>query len=207
MKKGLFSIAYLPSVEYLAAMLSCEEIWLEAHESFNKQSYRNRCYIDSPNGRLLLNYPVQHQGRKQIDQIAISERENWRQKHWQALQTSYGSSPFFEAVAEDLRLLYFDTTLSKLWDFNLAALQVIFKWLRVNKPLHFTEIWQANPENASDFREALHPKKPGLSTKLPSYPQVFDGKHGFQPNLSVVDLIFNEGPAAYDYLAGLKLKA
>lgn len=207
MKKGLFSIAYLPPIDYLAAMLSCEEIWLEAHESFNKQSYRNRCYINSPNGRLLLNYPVQHQGKKPIGEIALSERENWRQKHWQALQTSYGSSPFFEAVAEDMRLVYFDTSLTKLWDFNLAALKVIFNWLRFEKPLHFTEDWVAQPEGVADFRESIHPKRPGVITNLPSYPQVFDSKHGFQPNLSVVDLIFNEGPAAYDYLAGLKLKA
>lgn len=205
MKEVWLSTAYTGSLDYWAAIIQSNSLILETQESFSKQSYRNRCYIDSPNGPLMLNLPIKHGSASKIDEIAISYQEDWPLKHWQAIQTSYGQSPFFEAIAEDLQAILFQRY-SNLWSLNEALRQQIAQWLRVDLPIEYTQGWNPTPSNPTvlDWREQIHPKKPSVVAAFPTYPQEFDHKHGFLANLSILDLLFQEGPAAYDYLKDLE---
>jgi len=199
--KARFSLAYWAPVDYYASLLKFDSICFEQWESFPKQSYRNRCYIDSPNGKLMLNFPVDHSSKKQIKDTRLSTKEKWQQKHWQALISSYGNSPFFDAIAPEIELFY-----QKDWQFlidlNLACHELIGKCLRLSNDFYLSSSWQIEDQNELDLREKFHPKKDS-QTDFTAYPQVFDHKHGFLKNLSVLDLIFNEGPASYDYLQQL----
>lgn len=201
MKAALLSTTYWGPVSYYAKVLHYDRLVLEAKESFIKQSYRNRTYVDGPNGALMLNLSVNHQSPRQIDLIELNQRENWAQKHWQALQTSYGSSPFFDAISADLEAFY-HKPYQRLWDLNLDSFKLICKWLRIQPKLQFSTEWFAVSQEHDDYRNSFHPKIK-LDFPLPAYPQVFDHKGGFIENLSVLDLICNEGPAAFDYLKQL----
>ncbi|PTM05824.1 MAG: hypothetical protein DA405_02560 [Bacteroidetes bacterium] len=201
MKAALFSITYWGPISYFAKMLQYDQLVLEAKESFSKQTYRNRTYVDGPNGALMLNLSVNHQSSRQIDLITLNQAENWAQKHWQALQTSYGSSPFFDAISADLEALY-QKPYQRLWDLNLDTFKLVCKWLRIQPQLTYSEDWHELSTNCDDYRNYFHPKK-NLEKNLPYYPQVFEHKGGFKENLSILDLICNEGPAAFDYLTQL----
>lgn len=196
--QACFSIAYLPPVHWLRAALKQDQILIEACESWQKQSYRNRTYIAGPQGKLMLNIPVDHSttgGR--IDEVSISYSENWQHRHWQAILSAYGTAPFFESLAVELESFY-SRKAENLFDYNLQLLELIFNWLQVDPDFALTTDFRQ--EYPQDFRHSIHPKQ-SLPTYHP-YPQVFDDKLGFIPGLSVLDLIFNEGPAAYDHLVG-----
>lgn len=201
MRKGLFSLNYWGPISYYAALISCDEVVFEQHERFQKQSYRSRCYIDGPNGPLMLNLAIDHNHKDAIRETLISSTKNWAQQHWQALQTSYNASPFFDALAPEIEALY-DQAPSRLLDLNLATTQLVLKWLRCKVRVAFSESWQKENPELTDYREAFSAKKRAQVVQ-PPYPQVFDHKHGFQSDLSILDLIFNEGPAAFDYLQEL----
>ncbi len=199
---GLFSMTYLGPVAWYARLLSCDRVVLEACESWQKQTYRNRCYIDSPNGALMLNVPVQHTGQKKTaGHTLVSLENNWPARHWQAIQTTYNSSPFFEILGPELRPFYRNIP-SRLFDWNLQLLRLMLNWLQVEIPVEVSDVWEASLAGKEDYRESFHPKREEY-TELPVYPQVFQSKFGFRPNLSIIDLLFNEGPAAYDYLKQL----
>ncbi len=196
--KGRFSMAYGGPLSYFAALIHCREAFIDPAEAWQKQSYRNRCYLDAPNGKLMLNIPIDHvQSGKTSGSILVSDAENWRSKHWQAFKTTYNLSPFFEELAPDLEALLFSET-TNLYQFNLDITRMVLNWLRAEVQLST----KAFEETHTDFTEQFHPKKE-KEHKMPPYAQVFAHKHGFLPNLSVFDLLFNEGPAAYDYLANL----
>lgn len=201
MKIACFSLAYWGPIDYYSAISKYDEICFEQWESFPKQSYRNRCYIDSPNGRLMLNFPVDHSSKEHIKDTRIKQNENWQQKHWQAFKSSYGSSPFFDAIAVEIESFY-QKEWKYLLDLNLSCHELISKWLRIEGVYRLSENWVPNFNQELDFREQFHPKKPS-SLPSSSYSQVFDHKNGFLENLSVLDLLFNEGPAAFDYLRPL----
>ncbi|MGB0176871.1 MAG: WbqC family protein [Owenweeksia sp.] len=194
----LLSTTYLGPVSYYQAMVSAETIELEAWESWQKQSYRNRCYIDSPNGRLMLSIPVQASSTGLVKDVRISYKDNWPQKHWQAIKTTYNTSPFFEVLGPDINTVY-NKRPRFLWDLNYELMQIVLDWLQHTVKIKMTGSWQENREN--DLRESFHPKRE--STPLQVYPQVFDHKNNFLSNLSVIDLLFNEGPAAPGYLKRL----
>jgi hypothetical protein len=201
LKPALISTVYWGPISYFAEIIAYDQLILESKESFIKQTFRNRTYVDGPNGLLMLNLSVNHHSPRQIDLIEVNQQEKWRQKHWQALQTSYGNSPFFEAIAADIELLY-NTPHQRLWDLNLHTFHLACKWLRIQPQLKLTTEWFPESKDAVDLRSKFHPKK-DLASSLPQYPQVFEHKTGFKENLSILDLICNEGPAAYDYLKQL----
>ncbi len=204
MRKVLLSTSYFGSITWWAALVQFQEVSLEAHENFVKQSYRNRCYIDGPNGALMLNIPLQHKTTKSITEIEISYRENWSAKHWQALQTTYRNSPFFDTIGPAIQEVY-QQKMTSLWEFNQVFRLQIQNWLQIEKPVNLSSQWESNPQNLVDWRKAIHPKSTErLCHHYPAYPQVFDQKFGFRKNLCILDLLFNEGPAAYDYLAQLE---
>lgn len=198
--KGRFGLYYWGPVSYYAALIRHDMVTLEQEGSFSKQSYHNRCYIDGPNGELMLNLPIDHLSKDYLKSTRISTKENWRQKHWQALLTSYSSSPFFDALAPELKLLY-EAADDSLADLNWKTTQFILKHLRYTGTLKRSLSWELETEEA-DFRETFHPKR-RAPLEMPAYPQVFDHKTGFKKELSILDLMFNEGPLAWDYLQQL----
>lgn len=200
-KTALFSLSYWGPLSYYADILRYEKVVFDIHESFLKQSYHNRTYIDGPNGPLMLNLAIDHNTKGSIKETRISDNHNWRNQHWQALQTSYNSSPFFDALAPEIEELYQGSS-DSLFDLNWASTKLIFKWLRIEASVHLSESWEKEPSDAADYRGHYNPKKRAEKKQSP-YPQVFDHKHGFSPELSILDLIFNEGPAAFDYLRQL----
>lgn len=198
MKIGLFSSSYWGPIDYYAALIQYDKVFIEQWESFPKQSFRNRCYIDSPNGKLMLNFPVDHGSKSLIKDTRLAPDQSWSQKHWQAIKSSYGNAPFFDALAPELEAFY-QKEWSGILNLNQASMDLVRKWLRSDFKLEYSSSWEENPAPIQDRREDFHPKQKDKA-KLPPYPQVFDHKHGFLDNLSILDLIFNEGPAAYDYL-------
>lgn len=195
---GLFSTAYLGPISYYSYLVNCTTIHIERWENWQKQTYRNRCYIDGPNGKLMLNIPIKHGDKKNIGELEISYSDSWPAKHWQAIKTTYSTAPFFDVLAPELQELL-EKKHSRLFDLNLELTKLILTWLRINTPITLTEDWSAQKNAQTDLRNSFSAKTESQQPFTP-YPQVFDYKNGFLPNLSILDLLFNEGPAAYDYL-------
>ena len=185
-------LQYLPSLEYFCAILQNDEIIMEAHEYFEKQSYRNRCRIQTTNKIDTLSVPVQNGNKKVlIKDLKIDYSQDWIRRHWGAIHSAYGKSPFFEFYSE-----YFKNLLDKkpdfLFDLNFEILTICLKLLRLEKKIIFTEYYQKNIEN--DFRGLIHPKRNHDSNNLYqslAYRQNFGNE--FEPNLSILDLLFCQG--------------
>ncbi|MCD8282507.1 MAG: WbqC family protein [Prevotella sp.] len=196
----VFPCFYLPPVSWFSAVLRSAgavypfrdpiSIELEAYENFHKQTLRNRCYICSPGGRAALTIPVDKsnfsaKGKCLMRDIRISGQYDWRKQHLTAFESSYYSSPFFEFLIDDFRPIY-----NKEWvflmDFNEALTEKCFDLLGVNAALRRTD----NYAGAADT----------FTANTRSYYQVFASKHGFIPDLSIVDLLFNTAAEAVLYL-------
>lgn len=199
----LFSIAYLPPVHYFSELLRADAVVLEKHEHFVKQTYRNRCVIAAANGPLSLTIPLQKiSDKEKITAKKISYAENWQQLHWRSITSAYKSSPYFEYFESDFRPFY-ETRHELLFDYNLELLKLICKLLRVELKFGFTEEYNAVPAGCVDLRNAFHPKEAQEINVNPYY-QVFADKNGFIPNLSIIDLLFNEGLGAVEYCTRLE---
>ena len=191
--------AYLPPVQYFTKLYVGEPITIECHDNFVKQTYRNRCMIDSPNGRLSLSIPIEHGGgeKQRMCDIRLSEHGRWRQMHWNALVSSYRNSPFFDYYADDFRPFYDEACpYRRLVDFNRALLDTVCNLLDLKPHITYSETYVTPASNDTDLRESIHPKHPVEDPHFSPKPyyQVFAQKHGFQPNLSIVDLLFCMGP-------------
>jgi hypothetical protein len=192
---------YFPSISHFAAMAQSESIIFEIEDNFQKQTNRNRTYIYSPNGIQLLNIPVKHskESHQKTKDIKIETDLDWQKQHFKSLEAAYRSSPFFEFFEDDLRPI-FEKKYTFLLDLNFESLAVLTKCLRMK--LEFdttTEYFHEVDTNAiKDFRFLVDGKKDPSS--FDTYTQVFDDKYGFINNLSILDLLFNEGKYAMDYL-------
>ncbi len=197
---ALMELHYLPNVRYFSKLAHYPLVYIEQHEHYQKGSFRNRCYIAGANGPLRLSVPlVQGKNERQpIRDVRIAYREHWQQQHWQSIRSAYGSAPFFEYYAEYLRP-FFETRYDFLFDLSWALLQALAELIPVEGNLLLTESYHGKPpEGWAWLRDTIHPKpqreKPDpLFLPLP-YPQVFEEKHGFLPNLSILDLLFCTGP-------------
>ncbi len=197
---SLFSTSYLPPITYIRACLKASEIILDSHEHFVKQSYRNRCRIYGANGMLQLIIPVSHDQlfQKPISEVTCIIEEPWQTIHWRSISAAYRNSPYFEYYEEEFKVLFKETGLT-LFEFNLKLLRLVFKILKQEIHIGFTESFEKTPQTILDLRHTFHPKK--LSTeKLPRYHQVFEDRHGFIPDLSILDLLCNMGPNSSAYL-------
>lgn len=204
MASVLLGTAYLPPISYMAILLQKGSADIEVCDNFQKQSYRNRCVIAGANGLQNLVVPVQKPAELMRD-VRISYAENWQQVHIKSLESAYRNCPFYDVLAEDL-FAELRKQHTFLIDLNFALLHLILHWLQASdttiKP---TEQFIPIEQNAMDFREAIHPKSKSLIGAAPEYYQQFASRNGFQPDLSVVDLVFHEGSLAWDYLVGLDL--
>ncbi len=199
----VLSTAYLPPLQYLQKIVNCNKVYLEKHENYIKQSYRNRCSILAANGVLDLSIPLQKLSDKEkICDKKISYHSNWQQVHWRSIESAYRNSPYFDFFEDGFRLFY-EKQFVYLFDFNLELLSLVFKILRINPSIHFTEKYEAHLSSAIDFRSKINPKYNFMSDPdylNKAYYQVFADKHGFTPNLSIIDVLFNEGKQAKEIL-------
>lgn len=189
--------AYLPPVQYFVHLYARGGCVVEQHEHYVKQTYRNRCMIDSPNGALALTIPVEkgNGGKCLMKDVRISDHGNWRHLHWQALVASYYNSPFFEYYEDDFRPFY-EKKWDYLIDFNDAIMQKCCELIDIQPLLRRSDSY-VKIDGGIDYRALLNPKIPFETDNqfVPKqYYQVFQQKQGFKPNLSIADLIFNMGP-------------
>ncbi|ELR70184.1 hypothetical protein C900_03869 [Fulvivirga imtechensis AK7] len=198
MKTPLLDLHYLPSLEYFSCILKYDQILIEREEHFIKQTYRNRCHILGANGVERLSIPVTGGNKKiKVKDIKIDYKQKWLNVHWRAIMSAYGRAPFYEFFADYLEG-EFQKREKYLFDFNYRLLTTCLKLLQINPDIIFTEKFDNHPEShIIDLRSVIHPKKSYTQNPfyrpLP-YQQVF-GK-GFVANLSILDLLFCEGPNA-----------
>ena len=201
MNAVLLSTTYFGPIQWYQKLYRADEAWIEQHEHFVKQTYRSRCIIATTQGTQALTVPVERDILKSqaIKDIRISDHGNWRHLHWNALQSAYGESPFFEYYEDDLRP-FFEKRWTFLFDFNEAIREKLCELLDISPVVRFTEKYVS--DHASDYREAINPKHPAPDPDFQPrrYYQVYEAKHGFLPNLSIVDLLFNMGPESIFYL-------
>jgi hypothetical protein len=233
----LLSTTYFGPIEWYQMLCQADHAKLECYESFQKQTYRNRCIIATANGPQSLTVPVSHndelriKGEKHalhssfIKDIRLSDHGDWRRLHWNALTSAYGESPFFDYYQDDLRPFFESRQWTYLLDFNEAIREVVCQLLDVHPHLSRTSTYHREPDDGwIDFRSAISPKHPTAqspkrpisqttnppndqTTNLPNdqtsnrpYYQVYRQKHGFLPNLSILDLLFNMGPEGIFWL-------
>lgn len=200
----LLSTAYWPNIHYFHSIFNADNICIEQHDHYTKQSYRNRTRILTANGILDLTIPIKKNAHKElVSELQISYSEPWQNKHWRAITSAYKNSPYFEFFEEDLIQLYTDK-FEFLLHYNLLQINVIFKILKVKKEIALTKEFVKEPEYTIDLRECIHPKnviKKDASDEflLKPYYQTFDSKFGFTPNLSILDLLLNKGLETLDY--------
>ena len=246
--KALLSSTYFGPIQWYQKLNRYDECLIERHESFIKQTYRNRMLIPTTNGPLALTIPTNHNTSLAMKDIRISDHANWRHVHWNALLSAYGESPFFEYYQDDIRPFY-EKKYEFLFDFNMEITEKMIELLDIRPKISITNEYIQNEElrvksieseeseelrvkseefsnianhkvqssnlkvqskevqskevqSIVDFREAIRPKKPLPDAEFESkrYDQVYEQKFGFQPNMSILDLLFNEGNEAIFYL-------
>ena len=197
----LLSSAYLPPVQYFAHLQSAEQVWIEQYDHYQKQTYRNRCVIAAPDGPLSLTVPIEKPNTQKafMRDIRISDHGNWRHLHWNAIESAYNHTPFFEYYKDDFRPFY-EKKFDFLVDYNEQLCQLVCQLIDIDTSFQRTESYIAEPLNTIiDLRDAIHPKKEVMddaSFSAVPYYQVFQERLGFLPNLSIIDLLFNMGPEA-----------
>ena len=202
----LLSTTYFGPVQWYQKLYRAESVWIEQWESFQKQTYRNRCLIATTQGIQALTVPVIREGNQSIKDIRISDHGNWRHLHWNALQSAYGESPFFEYYQDDIRP-FFEKNWTFLLDFNETIREKICELMDIQPQVLLTTEYTHSslhlpPSTLLDYRDSINPKHPAPDadfTPKPYY-QVYQQKHGFLPNLSILDLLFNMGPESIFYL-------
>ena len=219
----LLTTAYFPPIEYLAAIANeCRfnpgmtevepaVVYIEACEHYVKQSWRNRCRFYAADGAQTLNFPVRHEDfGKPISKMRIDWKTDWLTRHERAIISAYRTSPYFEYYQDELFAIL-DSRPELILDFNTQILKFFLRKTGIPADIRFTSEWEAvtiEGHKVTDLREAIHPKRPNtilkdLGLERP-YWQVFSPKYGFIPGLSIMDLLFNEGPDSICYLKNLK---
>jgi hypothetical protein len=199
----VIDIQYLPNWQFFAVWLQSEQLILDVFEHFEKQTYRNRTRVMTANGVFDLVVPVLHQSSKQaLKEVKIDNAQKWMNVHWRTIFSAYGKAPFFEYYADDFAQIY-AKKYAFLLDLNLDLLTICRKFLKIAQTWVFSEKYIESIDNQGfiDLRSIIHPKKkyPNLAiADIRPYPQVF-GK-GFDGNVSIIDLLFCEGPQAIQFL-------
>ena len=195
---------YFPSISHYIAMIQADSVTFEMEDNFQKQTNRNRMYIYSPNGIQLLNVPIKHSIDKhqKYKDVRIENDFGWQKNHFKSLEAAYRTSPFFEYFEDDFRPL-FEKKQEFILDLNLQIFELINSSLGIKIEAQKTTEFFHDSLNYDDFRSLVNGKKD--VTQIEEYTQVFNEKHGFINNLSILDLLFNEGRYAVDYLRNQQL--
>ncbi len=193
--------SYFPNIAVFSVLAQNEVLW-EVHDNYQKQTYRNRCYVCNDLGKHILSIPIKHvggqEGRQKYRDVRIEKGYAWQRQHWRTLQTAYRTSPFFEFYEDEFAPL-FEKEQQFLLDFNLKAIETICNCLQIHMPVQKTVAYETDPEGHQDLRFLIK-SKIDLGVDFKEYNQVFGDRHGFVPNTSVLDLLFNEGTNALSYL-------
>ena len=202
-REALFATSYLPPIGYMAYMLRYRKIGIEYCESYVKQSYRNRAEIMTANGRLKLSVPVEKRAgsHTMTKEIGISYAEPWNVRHWRAIESAYRAAPYFlyykDRIEEAMMGRY-----DRLVELNERLLNELLTMLKIDCEIEGTSdfVEEGTRPEIDDYRYTIGPKKQIEGLLFESYDQVFAERHRFEPNLSIVDLLFNIGPASKGYL-------
>ena len=192
--------SYFPSIAQMTAIAQAKDIIFEIHDNYQKQTYRNRAYIAHSNGKLLLSVPVKHAkdgSRQKMAEVEVENEFPWQAHHWKSIQSAYRTSPFFEFYEDDLKEL-FTKPVTSLLEHNVRIHEILCDLLGLTVATSYTRSYEKNSKH-TDLRNLINVKK---EPKYPLQPyiQVLEENHGFLPNLSVLDLLFNEGTNALNYL-------
>jgi len=206
MTTALLQTTYFGPIQWYQKLYRYDRVIIEQYDSYQKQTYRNRCVIATANGVQALTVPVEHADDKILTKdLRISDHNQWRRVHWNALQSAYSESPFFDYYADDLRL-FFEQKYEFLIDFNEAIRQKVCELIDIHPNVSYSTEFTSDsntqtatsihqPSDIADFRAVINAKHPLPDADFTpkSYWQVFQHKHGFLPNLSILDLLFNMG--------------
>ncbi len=206
--KTIIESQYLPPISYFAVLLKQPSIFIEQYENYQKGSYRNRCHIATANGILRLSIPLEKGKNNQtpIKEVKIYNADNWQIQHWRAMKSAYGKSPYFEFYADEL-CLFFEKKYDFLLDWNTDLLRFMTENIGLPVDIQLTDNYYKNDNTIMDYRNVISPKKENLNLFQDlHYGQVFEDKHGFIPNLSILDLLFCKGPEAIFVIDNLKNK-
>ena len=190
---------YFPSISHFVAIANAEKVTFEMDDNFQKQTNRNRMFIYSPNGLQLLNIPIKHskEASQKTKDVKLETAFDWQKQHFKSLESAYRTSPFFEYFEDEL-LPIFQKKHTFLMDLNLQTMEIVSKCLRLDFPYDETTEYFHEITDKTDYRNLVNGKKD--TSLFETYTQVFGDKHGFINNLSVLDLLFNEGRFALEYL-------
>ena len=199
--KPLISTAYLPTVRYMSVLAKYGAATIEQYETFPKQTFRNRTTIATGNGLMMLNVPVSRPSgnHSTTAEMVVSYHEPWNIRHWRAIASAYNAVPYFLYYKDELEEILMHRY-DHLLPLNEALLNYLLKRLKITCQLEYTQSFIKETASYIDLRESLTTKKDDPSITYPHYSQVFESRHGFLPNLSVIDLLFNLGPETKSYL-------
>lgn len=202
MEETLLHLPYFGPISHFIQVFRSPMVVFENEDNYQKQTYRNRMYIYGANGRLALTIPVKHlqtsgvKRHQKYRDIKVENDFKWQQHHWKSLKSAYQTSPFFEFYEDDLAPLYHQEV-EYLMDFNYLCFYRLCECLQLDITFKKTSEYIKNPSNIRDMRGLINAKTP---IALTPYPQVFETKKGFISNLSILDLLFNEGPNSLSFL-------
>lgn len=196
---------YFPCIVQMAVIAQSKKVVFETDDTYQKQTYRTRAYIAHSNGKLLLNVPIKHSAdgqRQKMRDVHVENDFPWQSHHWKSLQSAYRTSPFFEYYEDDIAPL-FTENVTHLLEHTISIYKVLAELIGIETHVDFTTEYFFKPEQ-EDYRYLAKSKE--INIKVPKYTQVFEERHGFLHNLSILDLLFNEGPNTLNYLETIPLK-
>jgi len=185
---------YFPNIHQFTQIIKANNILFEVSDNYQKQTFRNRTYVYGANGKLGLFIPVihSHKNRELFKDVKISYESNWMDLHLKSLQSAYRSSPYFEYFEDDFIKLYSKKE-KFLVDFNIKCIKLISNLLDLNLDFKISNEYVEKTNDIIDLRDLSNARKE-KKIETPKYIQVFESKHGYINNLSIIDLIFSEGP-------------
>ncbi len=199
MNNILLHPSYFPSISHFVAIAQSEKVTFEMDDNYQKQTNRNRMYIYSPNGIQLLNIPIKHSSdaHQKTKDVKLETAFDWQKQHFKSLEAAYRTSPFFEYFEAEI-IPIFEKKHTFLMDLNLQTMELVSKCLKLDFDYNQTTEYFHEVTAMQDFRPLINGKKD--TSQFDTYTQVFNDKHGFINNLSILDLLFNEGRYALAYL-------